>query len=44
MISGIQAEFVIPESVIDEQFGNRVWEFFDRALIDHGIAWVFPKR
>lgn len=44
MISGIQAEFVIPESVIDEQFGNRVWEFFDRTIIDHGISWVFPKR
>ena len=43
MISGIQAEFEAPESVIDDQFGNRVWEFFDRSLIDHGIAWVFPK-
>ncbi|HUW91054.1 MAG TPA: NAD(P)/FAD-dependent oxidoreductase [Candidatus Nanopelagicaceae bacterium] len=43
MISGIQAEFKAPESVIDEQFGNRVWEFFDRKLINHGIAWVFPK-
>ena len=43
MISGIQAEISTPESVIDEQFGNRVWEFFDRSLIDHGIAWVFPK-
>jgi len=43
MINGIQAEFEVPESVIDEQFGNRVWEFFDRSLIDHGIAWVFPK-
>ena len=43
MVSGIQAEISVPESVIDEQFGNRVWEFFDRSLIDHGIAWVFPK-
>ena len=43
MISGIQAEINVPESVIDEQFGNRVWEFFDRTLIDHGIGWVFPK-
>ena len=43
MVSGIQAEFEVPESVIDEQFGNRVWEFFDRSSIDHGIAWVFPK-
>ncbi len=43
MVGGIQAEISVPESVIDEQFGNRVWEFFDRNLIDHGIAWVFPK-
>ncbi|GAG86329.1 unnamed protein product, partial [marine sediment metagenome] len=43
MISGIQAELEVPEEVIDEQFGNRVWEFFDRSLIDHGIAYVFPK-
>jgi flavin-dependent dehydrogenase len=44
MINGIQAEFIIPESVIDENFGNRVWEFFDLGLVDHGIAWTFPKR
>ncbi|NVM37342.1 MAG: NAD(P)/FAD-dependent oxidoreductase [Candidatus Lokiarchaeota archaeon] len=44
MISGIQAEFEIPESVITEQFGNRVWEFFDRTISDHGIAWAFPKQ
>jgi len=44
MINGIQAEFAIPESAIDEQFGNRVWEFFDHTIIDHGIAWAFPKR
>lgn len=43
MVNGIQAEFNASESFIDEQFGNRVWEFFDRRLIDHGIAWVFPK-
>ncbi|MHA2290121.1 MAG: NAD(P)/FAD-dependent oxidoreductase [Promethearchaeota archaeon] len=43
MVGGIQAEISAPESFIDEQFGNRVWEFFDRNLIDHGIAWVFPK-
>lgn len=43
MVSGIQAEISVPESVIDDQFGNRVWEFFDRSLIDHGIGWVFPK-
>ncbi|NVM17303.1 MAG: NAD(P)/FAD-dependent oxidoreductase [Candidatus Lokiarchaeota archaeon] len=43
MVGGIQAEISAPESFIDEQFGNRVWEFFDRKLIDHGIAWVFPK-
>ncbi|MFX0007502.1 MAG: NAD(P)/FAD-dependent oxidoreductase [Promethearchaeota archaeon] len=44
MISGIQAEFDIPESAITEQFGNRVWEFFDRTISEHGIAWAFPKR
>ena len=44
MISGIQAEIAIPEVSIDEHFGNRVWEFFDQSLIDHGIAWAFPKR
>jgi len=44
MVNGIQAEFAIPESAIDEQFGNRVWEFFDQTIIDHGIAWAFPKR
>ena len=43
MVNGIQAEIKVPESVIDEQFGNRVWEFFDRNLVEHGIAWVFPK-
>jgi len=44
MINGIQAEFEIPESVITEQFGNRVWEFFDRGISEHGIAWAFPKQ
>lgn len=44
MITGIQAEFEIPESVITEQFGNRVWEFFDRSISEHGIGWVFPKQ
>ncbi|MFW9820459.1 MAG: NAD(P)/FAD-dependent oxidoreductase [Candidatus Thorarchaeota archaeon] len=44
MINGIQAEFDIPESTITEQFGNRVWEFFDRTISEHGIAWAFPKR
>lgn len=44
MISGIQAEFDIPETAIDEQFGNHVWEFFDRNSVPHGIAWAFPKR
>ncbi len=43
MVGGIQAEFSVPESNIDEEFGNRVWEFFDRDLIEHGIGWVFPK-
>lgn len=43
IVNGIQAEIDVPESVIDEQFGNRVWEFFNRDLIEHGIAWVFPK-
>jgi geranylgeranyl reductase len=43
MVSGIQAEISAPEAFIDEEFGNRVWEFFDRKLIDHGIGWVFPK-
>jgi len=41
MITGIQAEFAMPESVITEQFGNRVWEFFDRNISEHGIAWHF---
>jgi geranylgeranyl reductase family protein len=44
MISGIQGEFDIPESAITVQFGNRVWEFFDRTISEHGIAWAFPKR
>ena len=44
MITGIQAEFEMPESVITEQFGNRVWEFFDRSISEHGIAWAFPKQ
>ena len=44
MINGIQAEFEIPESVVTEQFGNRVWEFFDHTISEHGIAWAFPKR
>ncbi|MFX0004393.1 MAG: NAD(P)/FAD-dependent oxidoreductase [Candidatus Hodarchaeota archaeon] len=44
MINGIQAEFEIPESAITEQFGNRVWEFFDRSISEHGVAWAFPKR
>ncbi|NHJ19441.1 MAG: NAD(P)/FAD-dependent oxidoreductase [Candidatus Lokiarchaeota archaeon] len=43
MVNGIQAEIDVPESIVDEQFGNRVWEFFNRDLIEHGIAWVFPK-
>ena len=44
IINGIQAEFEIPESVVDDQFGNRIWEFFYPSLINHGIAWAFPKR
>ena len=44
MITGIQAEFAIPESAITEKFGNRVWEFFDRTISEHGVAWAFPKR
>jgi len=44
MITGIQAEFEIPESIITEQFGNRVWEFFDQTITPHGIAWAFPKK
>jgi digeranylgeranylglycerophospholipid reductase len=44
MVSAIQAEFSASESFIDEKFGNKVWEFFDRNIIDHGIAWAFPKR
>ncbi len=44
MITGIQAEFTMPESVITEQFGNQVWEFFDRSISEHGIAWAFPKQ
>jgi flavin-dependent dehydrogenase len=43
MINAIQAEFVIPESIIDEEFGNCVWEFFDCNPVDHGLAWAFPK-
>ncbi|MFX1281206.1 MAG: NAD(P)/FAD-dependent oxidoreductase [Promethearchaeota archaeon] len=44
IINGIQAEFDIPESIVDEQFGNRIWEFFYPSIINHGIAWAFPKR
>ncbi|MFX1567533.1 MAG: NAD(P)/FAD-dependent oxidoreductase [Promethearchaeota archaeon] len=43
MINAVQAEFAIPETIIDEQFGNKIWEFFNTSLIDHGIAWAFPK-
>ena len=43
MVTGIQAEFAIPEDQIDELFGNKIWEFFDRNIIDHGIGWTFPK-
>ena len=43
LINAVQAEFAIPESVIDEEFGNKVWEFFDTTLVEHGIAWAFPK-
>jgi len=44
MISGIQAEFDLPESAVNEHFGDRVWEFFDRSIVHNGIAWAFPKR
>ena len=44
MINGIQAEFAMPESDITEKFGDRIWEFFDRSISEHGIAWAFPKR
>ncbi|MFW9877977.1 MAG: NAD(P)/FAD-dependent oxidoreductase [Candidatus Thorarchaeota archaeon] len=44
MINGIQGEFAMPESIITEKFGNRVWEFFDRSISEHGIAWAFPKQ
>ncbi len=43
MVTAIQAELAIPEAGINESFGNRVWEFFDRALLPHGLGWVFPK-
>lgn len=43
MINAIQAEFAVPESIIDEEFGNCVWEFFDIIQLDHGLAWAFPK-
>ncbi|MFW9783465.1 MAG: NAD(P)/FAD-dependent oxidoreductase [Candidatus Heimdallarchaeota archaeon] len=42
-INAIQAEFAIPESSIDEEFGNRIWEFFGYTSVDHGLAWAFPK-
>jgi len=44
MINGIQAEFAMSESDITQKFGNRVWEFFNRSVSEHGIAWAFPKR
>ncbi len=43
MVNAVQAEFAMPETIVDEQFGNKIWEFFDTSLIDHGIAWAFPK-
>ncbi|MFW9948794.1 MAG: NAD(P)/FAD-dependent oxidoreductase [Candidatus Thorarchaeota archaeon] len=43
MISGIQAEFKIPENEVDQLFGNKIWEFFDRRIADHGVGWAFPK-
>jgi geranylgeranyl reductase family protein len=44
MINGIQAEVALSSKIIDDQFGNRIWEFFDPSIVDHGIAWAFPKR
>ncbi|NHJ26227.1 MAG: FAD-binding protein [Candidatus Lokiarchaeota archaeon] len=43
MINGIQAEFEIPENQLNESFGNKIWEFFDHNIVDHGVGWAFPK-
>lgn len=44
MIGAIQAEFDLPESAVNEHFGDRVWEFFDRSIVHNGVAWAFPKH
>jgi len=44
MIGAIQAEFDLPESAVNEHFGDRVWEFFDRSIVHNGVAWAFPKQ
>ena len=44
MVNGIQAEFSLPESAIEKHFESKIWECFDKNLIEHGVAWAFPKR
>ena len=44
MINAIQAEFKMSESKVDELFYHKIWEFFDRQIVEHGIGWAFPKR
>lgn len=44
IVSALQAEFSLSETLVDERFGDNVWEFFDRSIVEHGIAWAFPKK
>jgi geranylgeranyl reductase family protein len=43
-VNGIQAEFKFSENQVDELFSNKIWEFFDQNIVEHGIGWAFPKR
>ena len=43
MINAIQAEFAMSEAQVDELFNHKIWEFFDRDIVEHGIGWAFPK-
>ncbi|MFX0011880.1 MAG: NAD(P)/FAD-dependent oxidoreductase, partial [Candidatus Hermodarchaeota archaeon] len=44
MINAIQVEFAMSESRVDELFSHKIWEFFDQAVVEHGIGWAFPKQ
>ncbi len=35
-------EVSVPNEEIEKRFGNSIWLYFDKELIPHGYAWVFP--